>query len=164
MRNLIIGLLCLVCIQSCIRNTEDCPKLFIIEGEIIPYLETYNIGDTITIHSKVDKHIFETKTQQKYDIGGLEIRPIISAYGIFEDNDMIGSAIRDYFDFVPNSEYMPHWYMYSDNTATLDCNYQYSSNNIHILSESPFSYFNTWLLIEPDSRFYNAGGFCFRVK
>ena len=36
-------------------------------------------------------------------------------------------------------------------------------NNISLLSESPNSHFNNWILLSPKTRFYDMGGFAFKV-
>lgn len=36
-------------------------------------------------------------------------------------------------------------------------------NNISLLSESPNSHFNNWTLLSPKTRFYDMGGFAFKV-
>ncbi len=35
--------------------------------------------------------------------------------------------------------------------------------NIHLFNDSPDPHFNTWVLQKPQARFYDTGGFCFRV-
>ncbi len=39
-----------------------------------------------------------------------------------------------------------------------------ADNNIDMLRDSPDSYFNNWILIKPEDRFYKFGGYCFYVK
>ena len=37
-------------------------------------------------------------------------------------------------------------------------------NNIHMLLDSPDPHFNEWILIDPDFRFHDVGGYCFYVR
>ncbi|MEO0779751.1 MAG: hypothetical protein AAF146_24545 [Bacteroidota bacterium] len=37
-------------------------------------------------------------------------------------------------------------------------------NNIHMLQDSPDPHFNEWILIDPDFRFHDVGGYCFYVR
>jgi len=38
-----------------------------------------------------------------------------------------------------------------------------NDNNINLLSESPDTHFNTWILTDPKTNFFNFGGYCFKV-
>jgi len=39
-----------------------------------------------------------------------------------------------------------------------------ADNNIHLLSDSPDSHYNEWMLAKPEDRFHHFGGYCFYVE
>lgn len=41
---------------------------------------------------------------------------------------------------------------------------EYQNNNIDFLRESPDSHWNEWILLDPQGRFHDFGGYCFKVE
>lgn len=200
--------------QCCTLPSQFCPREFQLQAELTPEKSEFLIGDTITINSIIDRHVFDLNTEKEYDMEGIDWSMGLGVIRLDRDSSNRFKT-QKYFDFISNQKNNLRWFTFSDGSTEIHCDYDYEDNtfsleakiiakspgvfylifasglvgstqdfpgkcsgtgfdavtvmndgednNIHLLEESPNPHFNDWILLKPQRRFHDSGGYCFRV-
>ncbi|MBK8405074.1 MAG: hypothetical protein IPL25_13620 [Saprospiraceae bacterium] len=127
MKNLyqIIFSICFITILNCggCIDPDECPDRFNIPATIYPYKIEYHIGDTITLISKFNRHVHETRTDRSYDMININWYP--NAFIQYLDtNGYNNTNISDYFFPIFGANCKETKVSFNDHSV-LDCNYIY---------------------------------------
>jgi len=197
------------------KISEPCPEEFLVYGEVKPYADTYNVGDTISLSVTFSKHIFEKRTEKYFDLIDLKIESEFYIFKIDTINDGTDFGVFQYVDLISSDKYQEYvqdfgggGQMYFSNIIfkndtfyhelkfipeikgifiltygpfTMDNNMNFDGkcsnrdfnlntrlnsdkdNNIYLLNQSPDVHFNTWILQNPELRFYPSR-FAYKVE
>ena len=217
MKKYLIFFIIIICFSSCIQN-EECNIVdgyqFVIPATLSPSVDSFKIGDTISISSIFPDLVYERKTDQNYLLNDFKFFPAtaiskidetisIDALKAFEliIDDSIDYGLTTFSDGL---ELLTGEYLYTNNTYSLEfkiiptqpglyfleqavsmrlspnqsfdnkcSNVQLDGgevnlngeddNNIDFLSRSPDEHYNYWVLLKPEERFYQFGGYVFYV-
>jgi len=122
--------------SSCIKNSSDCPRKFIIPAEIMPYSDTYKIGDTLTITSIFDKFVFDQQTEKEYNMENINWNPLLIIHKIdtnIQDSQNLQYSTNKYVDYLfEDNEYDLHWFLYSSGGASLDGQFNFVNDTFKI--------------------------------
>jgi len=104
---------------SCKKESESCPIEFVVFGEVLPYAETYKVGDTLTLKTNYNYMIYEKNTKQYFDMKGLNIEAIL--YIIRTDTifDSISGKVTEYVEVLDNNNYNYSIQNFSDGSSEL---------------------------------------------
>ena len=217
MKKYLIFFIITICFSSCIQN-EECNIVdgyqFVIPATLSPSVDSFKIGDTISISSIFPDLVYERKTDQDYLLNDFKFFPAtainkidetisIDALKTFEliIDDSIDYGLTTFSDGL---KLLTGEYLYTNNTYSLEfkiiptqpglyfleqavrmrlspnqsfdnkcSNVQLGGgevnlngaddNNIDFLSRSPDEHYHYWVLLKPEERFYQFGGYVFYV-
>ncbi len=117
---------------SCKKEDKKCPTDFVVYGTVLPYAETYNVGDTLTLEAKYTNMIYERNTQQYYDMKGLNIEAILYIYKIdtlFNNDYKVG--VLEYVEIVKNNNFNYYIQYFSDGGSELFSNILFNNDNFY---------------------------------
>ncbi len=122
-------------IHSCTRKECDFPgsHVFEIPATLSAALETFRVGDTITIHSTFDDMVYEKQTNKQYKLENWLFYPETIIVRI-DDTAAITDNFSE-FDVLLENEYDYNLYMYSSGAVSLVGQYLYE-NNVYDLKYS----------------------------
>lgn len=124
---ILILLAMLISLGSGCEEAEDCPTLFHIPAEFIPYKKEYHIGDTIKIVSKFHRYVYELTTGKKYDFNQMDWNPN-SGLSLL---DTIGfTKISDYFKIISLGNYRE--YIFNEGYSTLEGQYNFQQDTYNL--------------------------------
>jgi hypothetical protein len=108
---------------SCKKEDKKCPTDFVVYGKVLPYAETYKVGDTLTLEAKYSNMIYERNTEQYYDMKGLDIKSILYILKIDTayDNNYV-SGVLEYVEIVNNNSFNYSIQYFSDGGSELFSN------------------------------------------
>jgi len=98
---------------SC-EKADECPTDFIVYGSVTPYMETYKIGDTITLSAKFESMVYDQNTKQKYNLTGINLESELYIYKIDTINDGSIYGLLLYVDTIYSSIYNSYIQYFSD--------------------------------------------------
>lgn len=93
-------LILIINLLSCGDDGPNCPGDIVLPISILPKATIYNIGDTITVFSKIYKLIYDQKTEKLYDASSYRFAPIISFYDLDSSIEYNGSQMALYCDYI----------------------------------------------------------------
>jgi len=104
---------------------------FQISSTLYPALDTFNIGDTITIITEFNDQVYEAQTDKKYDLSNVTLYYFIRMYKISEF-PTVRSAIDSFqFDYTGLNTY--HYdYFTSSNYKVLRGDYSFNNHTYSI--------------------------------
>lgn len=105
--------------MGCEKNNEPCPSNFIVYGEVIPYAETYKVGDTITLQAFYHYMIYEKETKEFYDMTDVHIELGLSIHRFDITNLDLDDDLIELVDLIPNSNYSTHLQYFSNGGSKL---------------------------------------------
>lgn len=114
--------------SSCVKDPSKCPDKFIIPAEIIPYSDTYEIGDTILMISSFDKFVFDQQTNKKYNMENISWNPILGIHKLdtnIVDPNNIQTVMHNYVNFIPDEKYNLHFFYFSSGGSSLFGKYEF---------------------------------------
>jgi hypothetical protein len=108
--------------SSCRKEKTKCPSEFVVYGEVLPYNETYKIGDTITLQTKYNYMIYEKNTEKYYDMRNLDIEAEFLIYRIDILFKPIYHNVLDYVTIVNNDSFKYNIETFNSGRSTLFSN------------------------------------------
>ena len=117
---------------------------FQISSTLYPALDTFSIGDTITIFTEFNDQVYEAKTDKTYDLSNLTLYYYIRMYKISESPTVRAAIDSFQFDYAGLNTY--HYdYFTNSNYKVLRGDYSYYNNTYSI--KYKFSPMDTGLFI-----------------
>jgi len=102
----IILILLIVFTISCVKeDNKPCPSKFVVNGEVIPYAKTYNVGDTINLQAIYNSMIYDRVTKEYYNLENLNIEVGFTVYKIDTLKNNSPHKINEYVNVILNSKY-----------------------------------------------------------
>ncbi len=128
-KKLIIFVTFILFFTSCIKEDDKpCPDDFVVYGEVLPYAETYKVGDTITLQAIYSNMIYELKTKKYYDMKDLNIEAIFTIYNIDTSYNVIHHGVNEFVNIIPNNIYNYYIQNFSSGSSSLFSNIIFKNN------------------------------------
>ena len=132
MNKIKLFLLIILAVSISCKKSEDCPTDFVVYGTVLPYAETYNVGDTLTLETKYSYMIYERNTQQYYDMKGLNIEAILYILKVdtLYNNDYKEGVLK-YVEIVKNNNFNYYIQNFSSGGSELFSNILFNNDNFY---------------------------------
>ncbi len=165
-RLLLFSLLSVFAYQSCIpEECEGGQYTFELPATLSPALDTYNIGDTITLFSEFSDEVFEKNRNKNYKLENFNFFPSVGLIRIdsITNNNILSTF--EYVDVVLDEEYNTTLNTYSTGNQYIDGEYVYKNNTYSlksriVLKQKGLFFFNFGSSLYPRGELQDFPGRC----
>ncbi|MCO6489473.1 MAG: hypothetical protein J5I98_13695 [Phaeodactylibacter sp.] len=140
MRNLLTAIFFQLLLTSCIK--EECDFSgnyeFVLPATLSPAVDTFKIGDTITINSTFDNFVMEEKTGGKYFLDNWKF--FLSTTMAKIDTFPVENDALKFFEQIIDTSLKYEYQLYNSGISALEGEYRYDQNqyylNFHLVPKS----------------------------
>lgn len=144
----------LIVINSCIKpDTRECPKEFVLYGEITPYKSAYSLSDTINIDLNLTTNVIEKNLSTFYNLKGMDLSIGFKIYRLDSPKTDVYHGVFEFCDFIKIDSSKFSIYTIENNTSlyssiklekdsTVSISYIPNKKGIYMLSCGVFTNMN----------------------